>query len=258
MKWFSVWGSLMLLVFLFSMTGVHAADDIQNTNTSEKCTPVRVLIVTGVEYPGHPWKEIAPRLRVLLDADERLEVRVVEDPEVLGTDLIDDYQVLVIHFKNYDPLRREETAQRNLVKFVESGGGLMYYHFACGAFQEWKDFEKIAGRVWNPQLRGHDPFGEFQVRVADPEHSIMNDVHDFMITDELYTCLDGTTPIHVIAEAKSVVDEKMYPIAFVLECGEGRIFHSVLGHDLRALDAEEHVKMLRNAATWCGHAERKP
>ena len=242
--------SLCFLSLAAVFTG--AAVQVANAADATDAGPVRVLIVTGVEYPGHPWKETAPELRKQLDADERIEARVVEDPEVLGTDLIFDYDVLLIHFKNYDPLKREEAAQRNLERFVEEGGGLMYFHFACGAFQEWPGFERVAGRVWNPEMRGHDPYGRFTVKVVDRKHPIMDGIDDFSVIDELYTCLDGTLPVHLIAEAVSVVDQKTYPIAFVLGCGQGLIFHSVLGHNLESLASPEHVQMLRNAAVWAG------
>jgi type 1 glutamine amidotransferase len=46
------------------------------------------------------------------------------------------------------------------------------------------------------------------------------------------------------------VDGKDYPMAFVLDYGKGRIFHSVLGHDVQAL-ANPHVgRLFRNACAW--------
>ena len=101
---------------------------------------VRVLLATGVDYKGHLWKETAPALRAVLERDQRLEVRIVDDIEFLASDVIFDYDVLLLHFKNYDPLRRADKAQANLTRFVEQGGGLVLFHFACGAFEEWDGF----------------------------------------------------------------------------------------------------------------------
>ena len=74
--------------------------------------------------------------------------------------------------------------------------------------------------MWNPKLRGHDKFGNFTVNIAKPEHPIMKGLKDFETKDELYTCLDGKTPIEILAQTTSKVDKKEYPMAFVLQYGK--------------------------------------
>jgi type 1 glutamine amidotransferase len=139
----------------------------------------------------------------------------------------------------------------NLAKFVNEGGGLVLVHFACGAFQEFKDdFVKLAGRVWNPELRAHDPYGKFRVEIVDPGHPITRGLAAFETTDELYTCLDGETPVSVLAEAQSKVDGKRYPMAFVLPYGKGRVFHCVLGHSAEALSVAEVGELFRRGTAW--------
>jgi type 1 glutamine amidotransferase len=222
----------------------------QKAATAAEEEPARVLIVTGVDYEGHLWKETAPTLRAVLEKEPRLEVRIVDDVEFLASDVIFDYQVLFLHFKNYDPLKRAEKAQANLRRFVEQGGGLVLFHFACGAFQEWDGFLDLAGRVWDPQKRAHDPRGPFTVHFVDHEHPITAGLDDFSITDELYTCLGGDRPIHVLATARSKVDGQEYPMAFVHSCGKGRVFHTVLGHDVAAIAAPGLDKLLQRACLW--------
>ncbi|MGL6193768.1 MAG: ThuA domain-containing protein [Thermoguttaceae bacterium] len=224
---------------------------LAQVSSEQQEKPVSVLIVTGVDYPGHPWRTQAIELRKAFGESKRIDVRLVEDIEVLGTDLIFDYDVLMLNFKNYDPLKREDAAKKNLVKFVNDGKGLMFFHFTAGAFQEWPEYEKIAGRIWNPSFRGHDPYQQFTVNVAKKDHPVMQGINDFHITDELYTCLDGAREIEVVAEAKSAVDDKVYPMAFVFTQGKGRVFHTVLGHDQKAFESPELGQMLRNAALWC-------
>jgi hypothetical protein len=73
---------------------------------------------------------------------------------------------------------------------------------------------------------------------------------DFTTTDELYTCLAGDTEIQVLAEATSKVDQKDYPMAFVLTPGQGRVFHSPLGHDLRALEAPGARQLYLQGTRW--------
>ncbi len=212
----------------------------------------KVLIVTGDDYPGHPWQQTAPALKAILEKDPRLKVRIVEDPNALASPKLKDWDVVVIHFMDWEKPGPGPEARENLKHFVESGKGMMLTHFACGAWDnnEWPEFKNLAGRAWDPKLRGHDPHGKFTVEIADPEHPITKGMAPFETLDELYTCLAGDAPIHVVATATSKVDQKMYPIAFVLNYGPGRVFHTVLGHDARAYTSPGVGELLRRGCAW--------
>jgi type 1 glutamine amidotransferase len=212
---------------------------------------IRLLLLTGEDYPGHKWQQTAPVLESLYAQDPRFAVDVVEDLSQLSSANLEAYDAVVMHFKNYDPNVPGRKGFNNLARFVQQGGGLVLVHFACGAFQEFKDdFTKLAGRAWNPALRGHDPFGEFTVNITDKTHPIMAGMQDFALTDELYTCLDGDVPIQVLASATSKVDKKVYPMAFVMTYGKGRVFHSVLGHDVNALSNRGTAELYRRGTAW--------
>ena len=229
---------------------VPAASVLSASVRAAEPAPVRVLLVTGVDYAGHKWKETSPVVREVIERDRRLEVRIVDDLEILATDVIFDYDVLLVHFKNYAPLKRAEAAQANMNKFVEDGGGMVLLHFACGAFEEWDGFVDLAGRVWDKTKRGHDPHREFTVEIVDKEHPVTAAMENFNVTDELYTCLGGDREIHVLATAKSVVDGKDYPMAFVRTVGKGRVLHTVLGHDVTAFRAPGVVTLMQRACVW--------
>lgn len=230
---------------LWGQTTQHA---ISGRETVKRCP---VLIVTGEDYPGHKWKLTTPVLKRQLSADPRLAVDVAEDLNVLRSPKLRQYRAIVMHFKNYDPAVPGPEGLRNLARFVREGGGLVLVHFACGAFQEQKDeFVKLAGRVWDPKLRAHDPYGKFRVTIVDANHPITRTLTDFETTDELYTCLAGATPITVLAQARSKVDGKPYPIAFVLDYGQGHVFHCVLGHDVKSLSVPAVGRLYRRACAW--------
>jgi type 1 glutamine amidotransferase len=207
------------------------------------------VIVTGIDYPGHKWKETAPVLAAELRKDSRLTVDVVETPEFLASEKLAGYDVAVLHFMNWETPDPGEKARQNLMDFASNGGGLVAVHFACGAFQGWPEFEKLVGRVYDPNMRPHDPHGAYQVQVTDANHPIMQGLKPFETTDELYTCLAGNVPIHVLAESKSKVDGKNYAMAFVLEYGKGRVFHSPLGHDVQAFGPAVG-ELFRRGTAW--------
>ena len=73
---------------------------------------------------------------------------------------------------------------------------------------------------------------------------------DFQTQDELYTCLTGEHPITVIATARSRNDGKDYPMAFVSQYEQGRTFHCVLGHDVKALSTENVQELYRRGCAW--------
>lgn len=232
-------GAVVLGALLAVNVNVRAADDEVR----------KVVIVTGIDYPGHKWKETAPVLAVELRKDPRLLVDVVETPEFLATDKLAEYDVAVLHFMNWETPDPGEKARQNLMDFTSKGGGLVAVHFACGAFQGWPEFEKLVGRVYDPNMRPHDPHGAFTVQVTDANHPIMQGLKPFETTDELYTCLAGNIPIHVLAEAKSKVDGKNYAMAFVLQYGKGRVFHSPLGHDVQAFGPAVG-ELFRRGTAW--------
>ena len=233
-------------------TSLFAADQGTDSSRSAPQTGIkRVLIVTGEDYKGHLWQETTPALKTQLEKDTRFTVEVVEDLTFLRSPKLHDYDVVVAHFKNYDPEVPGKAGYQNLAKFVDNGGGLVLVHFACGAFQEFKDdFVKLAGRVWNPKMRGHDPRGTFRVDIVDAEHPVTRGLRSFETADELYTCLDGDTPIHVLAESTSKVDQKQHPMAFVLEYGKGRVFHCPLGHDVKAFSTPAVGELFRRGCAW--------
>jgi type 1 glutamine amidotransferase len=211
--------------------------------------PLQVLLVTGCDYPGHKWPLTTPVLAQGLREDPRSDVRVVEDAHFLDSAALNRYHVVVLHYMNWKTPGPAEAARANLKRFVENGGGLVLVHFACGAWMEWPDFVNLAGRVWNPKLRGHDPRGPFKVEIVQPDHPVMKGLQSFETDDELYTCLDGNVPIEVLAKATSKVDKKDHPMAFVLTVGKGRVFHSPLGHDVKAFNPAT-LELFRRGTAW--------
>ena len=246
--------ALVLFLLFLPLTALRAADP--STNSAASTSKARVLIITGIDYPGHHWRETAPVLAQALRQDTRLDVYTVEDPNFLDSAALGKYDLVVLHFENWQQPGPGERSQDNLRKFVASGKGLALVHFACGAWhQEWPEFEKLAGRVWfgsdpGPGKRQHDPYGPFRVEMVRPQHPIVRGMADFDTQDELYTCLIGNTPIEVVAQAKSKVDEQYYPMAFLARYDQGRTFHCVLGHDVAALSVTGVQELYRRGCAW--------
>ncbi len=229
-----------------------AATVVQAKPPASEVPKKRVLIVTGVDWKGHLWKKTAPVLRDLLEKDSRLEARIVEDPAFLASPAVDDYDVLLLHFKNYDPIPRQQQVQQKLVEAVRNGKGLVLLHFACGAFEDWPEFRNLAGKVWDKK-NTHDPYGSFTVRIVDRQHPVTRGLQDFVTRDELYICLTGERPVQVLAVARSVKTGRDHPMAFVFSYGRGRVFHTPLGHNVESIRGA--AELIRRGTAWAAGLE---
>lgn len=209
-----------------------------------------VLIITGIDHPAHNWRQTAPVLAEILAKDTRLKVRVAEDPHFLDSSALHRYDVVVLHYMPWEFPVPGPKARANLRKFVRGGKGLFVIHFGCGAFQDWPEFRNLAGRVWDPKARAHDPRGPFGVNITEVPHPITQGMQSFETDDELYTCLTGDRPVNMLATARSKVDGKIYPMAFNFNYGKGRVFHSPLGHDVKAIRNQGAAELFRRGCAW--------
>ena len=245
------------VLFFVVVSLFFAVPSVFAQQATGKDKKVKVLVVTGIEY--HAWRETAPQIAKQLASCPDLEVLLEPNYNILCTDKIFDYDVIFFNFCNlreYDETRDDDLAIKNIEKFLKSGKGIVIYHLAIGMFE--KRTERVLpliGRNYDRALPGHDPFQNFKVTITDKEHPITKHLPDFTIDDELYTCMGGDLPIHVLAESISSVQKKAYPMAYLYKYGDGYAFTAVLGHDLRALQSPEFVTMLRNAVLWLGKKE---
>lgn len=214
----------------------------------------RALIVTGHDGPWHDWKSTTPALREVLAAGGRLEVDVLEDPHALADADLGRYRLVILHFsagelKDTTWKDPGEAARSRLRDYVKGGGGLFILHFASFAFRDWPGFEELAGRVWD-RKNGHDRRGPFRVEIRAPEHPACRGLDSFETDDELYVCLQGDRPVEVLAEARSKLTGREHPMALVHRVGAGRVFHTPLGHDARAIRVPGTAGLIRRGAEW--------
>ncbi len=229
-------------------------------------TPIKALILTGHNFPGHKWRPVAAALLVALEQNPYVRVEVSEEIEDLATERISAYDVLVLNYSNWDRPGLSDAAKTGFIKYLSEGGGLAVVHYANGAFNatlptrsdtDWPEFRRIVRRVWmhGEGRSGHDPYGEFRVEVVpETEHPITRDLKAFDTLDELYFRQEGELPIVPLVTAHSNVTKRDEPLAWAYSYGEGRVFQTVLGH------ADESVRraaaLIRRGTVWA--AGRRP
>lgn len=212
--------------------------------------PTRVLIVTGRDVPAHNWRETTPALREALEADKKFEVVVSEEPNVLESSALDEYDVVLLNYFAVERPGYSAKSQENLTRFVKNGKGLVCFHFSANTSGRWPEYADLVGRIWVPKTSGHGPRGKFNVKITDKQHFITEGLSDFEADDELYAKLQGNAPIHVLIEADSEWSGKTEPLAWTLDVGKGRVFGFMLGHDGKACRNPSFVKILQRGTAW--------
>lgn len=230
---------------------------------------IRTLILSGRN--NHDWRSTTPFLKKVLTDTGKFDVRVVDEPSGLSMRSLMPYDLIVL---DYCGPRWGQEAENAVGSAVRTGKGLVAIHAASYAFGElevladnhrrtglreepWRDYFEMIGARWveGPAKSGHGKRHVFEVKFQDPEHPIAKGMSpSFLISDELYHNLETKDGIQVLASAYSDPatggtgeDE---PLLWTLIYGQGRVFHTALGHDLAAMQADGFVTTLARGAEW--------
>lgn len=225
---------------------------------------LRALIVTGHHHPAHDWRATTAVLLHGLEQDPRVMVDVTEKPDDLALARLDDYQLVVLNYCNWERPGLGGAAQTNFTRWLGNGGGVAVVHFANGAFHaslpgvaadwDWPEYRRLARRVWDHKgPSGHDAYGPFRVEMTGVEHPITRGLGAFGTVDELYFRQAGEEPIAPLAVARSKVTGRDEPMAWAHEYGKGRVFQTVLGHSADSVRAA--APLIRRGAVWAAGRE---
>ena len=140
--------------------------------------------------------------------------------------------------------RAGSDTERAIAGFVESGKGLVITHGALSA-------AKGARRMSRSHSAGalHTPVQFFEVRVAQPEHPIVQGMKSgFRMADATYRGLTSRPGAEVIATAVAEAGGgggKEEPVLIASRRGKGRVLCVALGHDPAAMHQQRIHRHLR-------------
>jgi len=197
-----------------------------------------------------------------------------------------DFAAHEVVVSNYNGKLWPEPVRKSFEQYVEGGGGFVVVHAANNAFPEWRAYNRMIGlggwggrsELSGPYLRlrdgewvrdpspgrggSHGRRHEFLVETQAPEHPVMDGLPSEWMhaEDELYDSLRGPArQITVLAAAHSSEDTggsgEHEPLLMTVTYGEGRIFHTALGHDTTAMSSVGFQETLKRGAEWAATGE---
>ena len=228
-----------------------------------------------------------PRLRTLdrdrlICASITIDVYTSPKEKDLSTfnPTFDGYDVVVMDYNSPGPW--PEDVKTAFEKYVREGGGLVIYHAANNAFPEWKEYNEMTGvggwhgrnekdgpylvwrdgeivRVMTPGPGGgHGQQHEYALEVREPNHPITKGLPSkFMHTaDELYHRLRGPAKnVTVLTtsfspKVNNIGTREHEPTLMTISYGQGRVFHTVLGHGPKQLKSVAFIVTFQRGVEW--------
>lgn len=245
----------------------------------------KALIIDGQN--NHDWKTTTPVLKKVIEATGLFEVEVLTTPGK-GQDMSSvapDFRKYAVVISNYSDFGGgsawPEATRKAFEDYVRSGGGFVSVHAADNAFPDWLEYNRMIGlggwggrtekdgpyiryrdgkmtRDMTPGRGGsHGKRHPFKVVTRDKAHPITKGLPaEWMhAEDELYDRLRGPAEnLNVLATAFSDPGTngtgEHEPVLMVIRYGKGRVFHTILGHNVEAMQCAGFQVTLQRGTEW--------
>jgi uncharacterized protein len=191
-----------------------------------------------------------------------------------------DFSQYAVVLSNYSGQPWPEAVRADFEKYVNNGGGFVAYHFAVAAFTDWPAYNQMIGQGWRGATFGdslvldengkevrrapgdgpggsHGPAHPFEVAIRDAEHPICKGLPAKLphAKDELYHAQRGPAQnMHILTTA---FDDKAFGgtglnelMCWTVSFGKGRVFVTLLGHDVPATVDPTSAVFLTRGAEW--------
>ncbi len=246
-------------------------------------TKLKALVVDGQNNHGN-WPQTSQMWKTYLEDTGRFEVDFATTAKQ-GTDndFHPDFASYDVVLSNYNGAPWPEETKRSFEAYVRGGGGFVVVHAANNAFSDWPEYNEIIGLGgWGGRNEASGPYvyfdedqknivrdpsagrggshgrqHDFRVIVRNQSHPITRGMPNawMHVNDELYDRLRGPgNQMEVLATAfsdKSTGGSGRHePIIMTVRYGEGRIFHTPMGHGNDSQQCAGFIATLQRGTEW--------
>lgn len=253
------------------------------SSTASAAGPIKALIIEG-QNNHKVWPTTTKMMKGYLEETKLFEVDVVTTaPTGTDDDFKPDFSKYQVVISNYNGAAWPPETQQAFVDYIKGGGGLVIVHAANNSFGNWPEYNDIigiggwggrneksgpyvyvdadSGKIVKDTAAGegghHGPQHPFSIVVRDREHPVTKGMpNEWMHTkDELYDYLRGPAKnMHVLATAYASTDQKgsgrHEPMLFTVKYGDGRVFHTPMGHAEYSQACVGFITTLQRGAEW--------
>ena len=211
-------------------------------------TPLKVLYVTGGGY--HDYQKLAPLLTESIAKhanatfDVKWGVESLRDPK-LG----EGYDAIVYNLCFSD--EKDDTVINNAVRVTREGKPTVLVHCSMHCFMASDSWTECCGQ----RTRRHDDYRAFGTTKAAPDHPVMKSFPDNWTTagDELYQTIEFGKNSTALLKVKSEESGNVHTVCWVHKFGEGNVFATTLGHDMKTAEQSDYHRLLAHGLLWaCG------
>lgn len=265
-------------VFVLVVVGVLAAADRKEPTPAEiqkmrdaapkeprvKPQKSRRLLVYSVSW-GY-WHDSIPygakAAQILGEKTGAFDAVVSDDPRMFEADSLKQFDAILFNNTNNEIFlpedmaklspeqraeaqHRDELYKKNLVVFLQKGGGLAVIHAGVASFREWPEYGNIIGARFtnHPWNSG----STVALKVDEPDHPLAAAFKDprfaFSVRDEIYQVGDpysreklrvllsiDTTKTNMQVQGIERKDGD-FAMSWIKTYGNGRVFYNAFGHD---------------------------
>ena len=211
---------------------------------------------------NHEWQATSDFLKNMYEKTGIFKVRITEKPDTLKAEDLRHFHVVVSNWNSWpeNGFRWPKELEVALLNFIQAGGGFVTFHASTSAFYQWPEFKNISVAAWVDST-WHGNNSQTQVLIQNNDHPVTRDLNGFFIFDELWVNAEKNNSFTVLGSATNheISDKGInnQPAIFVKQYGKGRIFHTILGHDVYAMDNDSFKQLMNRGTEWAATGKVK-
>lgn len=226
-------------------------------NSDANTNPIRVLLITGGTLIKYNKIMVPTSLYSVLNDNENIVWDHASlDEAAFENNINDEYDVLIF-FNRSDSL--SEKATKNLIKFIESGKGIVVLHSGLSSYNNWEWWWRdVVGGKYQYLVDEKVPKSGYAQDVLYPlipkrDHQLTNAVGSIKLKDELYNKLVFSPDI--ISLYSSNHPESDGPLVWIGPHKKSRIISIVPGHYNSTYCDKGFQSLLNHSIYWAGKKE---